>query len=148
MHLLRGELRKAYDLAEQLLGRAQRMSDRSTLPRAESALGATSFYMGELLLVRKHVEIAISIYEPERHRRRASQVGHCGRIQFKFRTNSGHGVIWRGAGARDALLDRFEQTDYKSSSIHRTEHRRHLGRRQSERHASNRQTQEYDLCRA
>ena len=75
MHVARGESRNACEVAEQLLGRAQRLSDRSTLLRAESALGVTSFYMGELLLARKHLEIAISIYEPERHRRRASQVG-------------------------------------------------------------------------
>jgi predicted ATPase len=68
MYLVRGELRGAYDLAEQLLRRAQRLSDRTLLLLAEFTLGTTSYWMGECLPAREHYEMAISIYDPERHR--------------------------------------------------------------------------------
>src|SRR5260370_4182505 len=35
---------------------------------AHLALGETSLYMGELLLARKHLEMAIFLYDRERHR--------------------------------------------------------------------------------
>jgi predicted ATPase len=79
MHLLRGELRKAYELAEQLLLRAQNAHDPALLMYAQSALGATSYHKGELLPAREHLEDAITLYEPGRHRplilRYATDVG-------------------------------------------------------------------------
>src|SRR5712692_5120648 len=68
MHWVRGEFRAAYELAEQLLGRAQSAHDPTLLVYAHLALGETSFYMGELLSARKHLEMAISLYDRERHR--------------------------------------------------------------------------------
>jgi len=68
MHLFRGELRSAYELAQQLLLRAQRMSDQTLLLLAEVALGINLFWLGEFLPAREHLEIAISIYNPARHR--------------------------------------------------------------------------------
>jgi predicted ATPase len=61
-------LRRAYELAEQLLRRAQSTHDPALPLYAQSALGNTSFWMGELLLAREHLEMAISLYDPERHR--------------------------------------------------------------------------------
>jgi predicted ATPase len=68
MHLFRGELRSAYELAEHLLLRAQRMSDRTLLLLAEFALGFNLFWLGEFPPAKEHLEMAISIYNPERHR--------------------------------------------------------------------------------
>ncbi len=66
--LLRAELRTAYELAEQLLRRAQSAHNPALLLYARYALGVTSFRMGELLPAREHLETAISLYDPERHR--------------------------------------------------------------------------------
>ena len=66
VYYLRGELRKAYELAEQLLRRAQSAHDPALLLLAHLALGDTSFSMGELLLAREHLEMAISLYDRER----------------------------------------------------------------------------------
>ena len=66
VYYLRGELRTAYELAEQLLQRAQSTHDPALLLLAHLALGETSLSMGELLLAREHLEIAISLYDPER----------------------------------------------------------------------------------
>jgi predicted ATPase len=68
VYLSRGELRMAYELAEQLLRRAQG-SDHPALPvYAQMALGQTSYWTGELLHAREHLEMAISLYDRERHR--------------------------------------------------------------------------------
>jgi predicted ATPase len=75
MHLLRGELRRAYELAERLLWRAQSAHDPSLLMYAQSALGATSYWMGELLPAREHLETASSLYDPELHRLLTSRYG-------------------------------------------------------------------------
>ena len=66
VYYLRGELRKAYELAEQLLRRAQSANNPALLLFAHLALGDTSFSMGELLLARDHLEMAISLYDRER----------------------------------------------------------------------------------
>src|SRR5262249_43283383 len=68
MHLLRGELRRAYELAEQLLPRAQSARDPALLMYAHLALGNTLLFMGQLLSARERIELAISLYDPERHR--------------------------------------------------------------------------------
>jgi predicted ATPase len=68
MHLLRGELRTAYELAERLMPQAQSAHDPALLRYAHTALGDTSFFMGALLPAREHLEMAISLYDPERHR--------------------------------------------------------------------------------
>jgi len=67
MHLLRGELRTAYELAEQLLRRAQGAHDQAVLVHAQWAPAATSYWMGEFLPAREYFEMAIGIYDPGRH---------------------------------------------------------------------------------
>jgi predicted ATPase len=68
VHLLRGELREAYELVEQLLRLAQSADDRALLLLAHHGLGHTSYWMGELLPSREHLEIAITLLDAERHR--------------------------------------------------------------------------------
>jgi predicted ATPase len=66
VYYLRGELRKAYELAELLLRRAQSAQNPTLLLYAHHALGCTSFSMGEFLVARDHLEVAISLYYRER----------------------------------------------------------------------------------
>jgi predicted ATPase len=64
MHLLRGELRKAFELAEQLLRLAQSSHDPVLPLYAEWAWGATSYFIGEFSVASEHLENAISLYDP------------------------------------------------------------------------------------
>jgi class 3 adenylate cyclase/predicted ATPase len=66
VNILRGHIPRAYELAEQLLRRAQSAHDPGLLLLAESTLGQTWFSMGEFLRAREHLEMAISLYDPER----------------------------------------------------------------------------------
>jgi predicted ATPase len=67
VRLLRGDLRKAHDLAEQLLRLALSAHNPTILLYAQLALGGTLFWLGELLPAREHLEMAISLYNRERH---------------------------------------------------------------------------------
>ena len=75
VYLSRAQLKAAYELAEQLLRRAQSVHDPGLLLLAQRALGNTSFRIGELLLAKEHLEMAISLYDPERHRLLAFSYG-------------------------------------------------------------------------
>jgi predicted ATPase len=68
MHVLRGRLRTAHELAEQLLRLAQSAHDPGLLLQARQALGITSYWMGEFFPAREHLANAITLYDPERHR--------------------------------------------------------------------------------
>src|SRR5579863_3016712 len=67
MHLLRGEGQTAYELAEQLPRRAQGVHDQAVLVHAQWAPGVTSYCIGEFISARKHLEMAITLYDPDRH---------------------------------------------------------------------------------
>ena len=73
VYLLRGELPRVYELAEELLLRAESAHDATRLMYARYALGNSSYWMGEFLPAREHVEMAIALYDPERHRPLASR---------------------------------------------------------------------------
>ena len=75
MYFIRAELRAAYALGEQLLQRAQEAHRPALLLLAHQALGDTLFNMGELLLASEHLEMAISLYNRERHRPRGFRHG-------------------------------------------------------------------------
>jgi class 3 adenylate cyclase/predicted ATPase len=67
MHTLRGELRTADELSEQLLRLAQSTThDPSLLLYARHSIGITSYGLGEFLRAREHSEMAIFLYDPER----------------------------------------------------------------------------------
>jgi predicted ATPase len=68
LHLLRGELRRAYEIAEQLLRLAQIAKDPALLPQARHALGSTSFWRGEFNAAKEHVENTITLYDHARYR--------------------------------------------------------------------------------
>jgi predicted ATPase/class 3 adenylate cyclase len=67
-YVTRAELRRSHELAHQLLRRAQSTHDSTFFLFAHIALGSTSYWMGELLLAKEHYEMALSLYDPERHR--------------------------------------------------------------------------------
>ena len=67
-HLVRGELHAARELAEQLLGLAQREQDPALLLEAYRALGSTLFHLGEFGAARAHLEQSLTLYDPQRHR--------------------------------------------------------------------------------
>jgi predicted ATPase len=67
VYLLRGEVLMAYALAEQLLRRAQGAHDPGLLIMAHTALGDTSFSMGKPLTAMEHFDLALSLFDPERH---------------------------------------------------------------------------------
>jgi len=75
MYLLRGELRKAYELAERVLRLAQSAQEQVLLTYLHMARGVTSYRRGELLPAKEHLEIAISLYDRERHRPLAFRYG-------------------------------------------------------------------------
>jgi predicted ATPase len=68
MHFVRGEMRAFYKLAEELLRRTQSASDQTSLLLDKFALGDTSLFMGEFSLAKKHLDMAVSLYDPERDR--------------------------------------------------------------------------------
>jgi predicted ATPase len=68
MYYLRGELRTAYELAEQLLRRAESAHDPTLLMYAHVAVGDASNSMGQFPLARESLEKATSLYDFERHR--------------------------------------------------------------------------------
>ena len=68
MYLVRGELQNANVLAQQLLRRADNAEDSALMLYARIALGVTSYFMGEFTSALEHLELGLSIYDPERHR--------------------------------------------------------------------------------
>jgi predicted ATPase len=66
MYFVRGELRTAYELAEQLLRRAQSARDPAQLTHGHAALGNILYFMGEFQSAKEHLENAIILYDPER----------------------------------------------------------------------------------
>jgi class 3 adenylate cyclase/predicted ATPase len=66
MYFVRGELRTAYELAEQLLRRAQSAHDPAQLTHGHAALGNILYFMGEFLSAKERLENAIILYDPER----------------------------------------------------------------------------------
>ncbi len=68
LHLQRGELQTARDLATQLFSLGQRLRDAGLLLEAHHAMWANSFFLGELTLARAHSEHGIDLYDSPQHR--------------------------------------------------------------------------------
>ncbi len=67
VYQVRAQFGMAHELAEQLLRRAQSAHDPTLLTYAHHALGETSLYIGKLFPAREHFEMALSLYNRERH---------------------------------------------------------------------------------
>jgi class 3 adenylate cyclase/tetratricopeptide (TPR) repeat protein len=68
VHLLRLDTATAYQLAQRLQLLAQAANESGLLLLAHVASGNVLFIKGDLLSARHHLETAISLYDPERHR--------------------------------------------------------------------------------
>ena len=65
VHLTRGELRTASELADEALRLAQRGADRRGLSVAQRLVGVTALWSGRPELARSNLEKALALYEPE-----------------------------------------------------------------------------------
>ena len=68
MHLVRGDLRSANELAEELMRRAISAKESTLMLYAHVALGVILYFRGEFAAALEHLEAGISTYQPELHR--------------------------------------------------------------------------------
>ena len=66
-YTVRAELRKAHDIAEELLRLAERLPYPGLAMRGHLTLEITFLHLGEFALALEHFENALSLYDPERH---------------------------------------------------------------------------------
>jgi class 3 adenylate cyclase/predicted ATPase len=66
-YLLRAEILRARDLGEQLRSLALRWQDRAFELQACWALGTASWFLGELVAARTHLEAGLRLYDPQQH---------------------------------------------------------------------------------
>jgi tetratricopeptide (TPR) repeat protein len=74
-HLVRGELRQARELGEQLLSLAKTLHDPGLAVEANLALGHTLLLCGELAPALAHLEQAVALYDPQKHHAHAFVYG-------------------------------------------------------------------------
>src|SRR5713226_9501527 len=67
-YAVRAEHRTARELAEQLLGLAQRKQDSALFLQAHYAMGWTWLFLGEWASSRDHSEQGVALYDPQQHR--------------------------------------------------------------------------------
>jgi predicted ATPase len=66
-HLVRAEHHEAVMFGDKMMSLAKQQKDLSLELEAHFSLGLSYFFMGNLKPARKHLEKAVSIYEPEKH---------------------------------------------------------------------------------
>ena len=71
-HQTHGDHFEARDLSQELLHLAERSREPALLMRAHFAVGSSAYWRAELGTARAHLEGAVALYEPERHRTHAS----------------------------------------------------------------------------
>jgi predicted ATPase len=67
-HLIRAELDRSLEIAEELLRSAQDQHETAPLVAGHRAVGAASCHRGELASARVHLERALALYDPPQHR--------------------------------------------------------------------------------
>jgi predicted ATPase/class 3 adenylate cyclase len=75
LHMVRGELRRAREVGEELLALAQRLHDPELFVVAHRAQGGASFWQGELGMAHADVQQALALYDPQRMRDHAVRYG-------------------------------------------------------------------------
>src|SRR5439155_25684863 len=75
LHMLWGELQRAREVGEELLGVAQRLQDPELLVVAHRALGNSLIWRGELGLAHAHEQHALALYDPQQMRDHAIRYG-------------------------------------------------------------------------
>jgi predicted ATPase len=71
---LRGEVQKGLALAEQLLTLAQRGQNPRLLLQSHMALGNVLYFLGDFTASRYHLEQALTVYDPNKHSPRVSNI--------------------------------------------------------------------------
>ena len=71
-YLVRAQYKNAFEMAERLMQLALKQQDSGMLLAAHQVQGVTFFYQGNLVLARKHLELAVDLYDPEEHSAPAS----------------------------------------------------------------------------
>ena len=71
---LRGEVQKGLALAEQLLTLAQREQNPRLLLQSHMALGNVLYFLGDFTASRYHLEQALTVYDPDKHSPRVSNI--------------------------------------------------------------------------
>jgi len=74
-HVVRAEFQTAQELAEQYLTLAHSLQDPTLLGVAHRVLGQTTFWRGELVPARAHLQQSITLYNPEQRRSQAVSMG-------------------------------------------------------------------------
>jgi predicted ATPase len=74
-HMARGELQRAREVGEELLGVAQRLQDPELFVVAHRAQGNPLFWRGELGLALTHAQHALALYDPQQMRDHAVRYG-------------------------------------------------------------------------
>jgi class 3 adenylate cyclase/tetratricopeptide (TPR) repeat protein len=65
--LLRGELDIAREVAQEMLGLAERQQDSASLVVAHRALGTNLFWLGQPAIARGHIDQALTLFDPAEH---------------------------------------------------------------------------------
>jgi predicted ATPase len=65
--LLRGELDVAREVAQEMLGLAERQQDTASLVVAHRALGTNLFWLGQPALARVHIDQALALFDATQH---------------------------------------------------------------------------------
>ncbi|WZO98601.1 protein kinase [Isosphaeraceae bacterium EP7] len=74
-HIGRGEIPIARNLGEQLLSLGRRVHDPSLILQAHHALGPTDLVAGDWASAMTHLDLSVSLYDPQRHRAHAFLYG-------------------------------------------------------------------------
>jgi predicted ATPase len=74
-HLVRPELRKAWELAEQLVSLAEKAQDPDQILPARQAQATTSFSLGNPAATCEHMKQGMTLYDPRRHSRATELYG-------------------------------------------------------------------------
>jgi predicted ATPase len=75
LHQVRGQLQRAREVGEELLGVAQQLQDPELFVVAHRAQGNASFWRGELGLALTHAQHALALYDPQQMRDHAVRYG-------------------------------------------------------------------------
>ncbi|WP_179137548.1 ATP-binding protein [Candidatus Entotheonella palauensis] len=76
-YLLRSRLEQAYELASQCLELAQNQPDQAWLPAAQSSLGLSRFYLGDLIAAKQHFDQGVTFYKPQESSRSTADMVTC-----------------------------------------------------------------------
>jgi predicted ATPase len=79
-HEVRGEFAKSDALAEELLRLGEQRNDTDLLLIGHRIVGASAFYLGRFIPARAHLEQAMDLYDPRRHRSLALLYGYDARV--------------------------------------------------------------------